>query len=399
MILILIVNVNSLGITPGRTNMDFSPNLERLNADVSFSIVNTEHKDMDVGLTVQGELKDYITLGTNIASFSSTEESKFFLYNINLTRTNGLSPGLHKAEIVAIEIPKDVSESGMVLKTTVSVVTQVYIYVLYPGKYLEANLDFMVKEDSLGYFYIPMISRGNETIDNIKATIDIYDSSNKKIKTINSELVDLRASERKEMVGIWKDPVEGRYKSICKIEYDGKIIEIEKDIVVGEDVSLLSVGVNDFKLGGIAKIRILVQNKLDTSVQNTYANLKIFDNGFKQIEDLKSELYEIPSSSNKEMIVYWDTEKIGKGTYDSELKIDFNQKFLSKKMKIDIKEDSMVFSGVGFVVSEGNGKISSMSILYIIIGALALINLSWLVWFIRSRSKKSKNTIKSKKSL
>ena len=44
--LFLIPNILALGITPGRTTMDFSANVESLNSVVKFNVVNTDKKDL-----------------------------------------------------------------------------------------------------------------------------------------------------------------------------------------------------------------------------------------------------------------------------------------------------------------------------------------------------------------
>ena len=71
--LITIQNISSIGITPGRTTINFEPSLQK---QVSFSVVNTEKQDMSVVFTVSGELADYITLNQAYAEFSAGEEVK-----------------------------------------------------------------------------------------------------------------------------------------------------------------------------------------------------------------------------------------------------------------------------------------------------------------------------------
>lgn len=79
--LLQITNISAIGITPGRTTLNFEPGLSR---EVQFSIVNTEHKDMSVVFYVQGELNNSITLTQALATFSASEESKSFSYKVNL---------------------------------------------------------------------------------------------------------------------------------------------------------------------------------------------------------------------------------------------------------------------------------------------------------------------------
>jgi predicted DNA-binding protein YlxM (UPF0122 family) len=387
-LIILLVSpmINALGITPGRTTMDFSPNIQSLESEVAFTVVNTDNKDMNVAFTIEGELKDYITLSNEIAHFSKNEKQKTFKYKTRLSGNEGLTPGLHTANIVAVELPENVDDPGMVVKATVSVVTQLYVFVLYPGKHLEANLDIVDKDDKV-YFYIPLISRGNETIEKIKADLVIYENG-KKIESLTTNEVSLESSEKKELSTVWMNPKQGHYKATAKVTYDGKTETLEKEFAIGEDLEVIGISVDDFQLGEIAKVKILVQNKLEKTIKEAFANLQVYDSKLEKISDLNSEHYEIPAKTNKEMVVYWDTENLEKGFYDSELKINYEDNFINKNFKIEVSENSMVFKGVGFAIaSERTGKPGIYTLLFIIIGVLVLINLAWIIWWLRKKSK------------
>ena len=61
---IMFCNVQAIGISPGRTTLDFRPGYEE---DVEFTILNNEHKDMNVMLYVkEGEYSDLIKLYDNM---------------------------------------------------------------------------------------------------------------------------------------------------------------------------------------------------------------------------------------------------------------------------------------------------------------------------------------------
>ncbi len=386
-LIILIPNINALGITPGRTSIDFSSNLQK---EVSFSVINSEHKNMNIAFTVQGDLVNYIEMDKEVIAFSKNENSKNFKYKINLPKD--LSPGLHQAEIIATELPEDIEDIGMIVKATVSVATQLYIYVPYPGKYIDVNFDIVNREnENLIDFYLPIISRGEEKIDKVKGIIEIY-KDNEKIRTLETNEISITPGSKKELNLNWEPDIEpGEYFAYAKVVYDDKSTqEIKKIFNIGkENLGVLGISVNNFKLGDVAKIKILVQNKLSDEIEKAAANLEVYDSQLEKIADLKSPDYNIPAKSNKELVLYWDTEKIQKGQYGSELKIDYNNEFVSKNFKVDVNEDSMSFSGVGFVVASGDtGKMSTTSLLIIIIIILVLINLAWFVWWKRHKKKK-----------
>jgi len=382
--LFMISNVLALGITPGRTTIDFEPNLVR---DVKFSIVNTESKDMDIAFSVEGALADYINISSDVASIGSGEGLKEFGYILTLPR--GLAPGLHRADVIALEVPKGGTEDGTVVRATVSVVTQVYVYVPYPGKFLEASLDIVSRdEENTIDFYVPFISRGEETISSIKGTVDIS-KGNESVFSLDTNELSASVGERKELRASWNpDVAPGEYRAVVSINYDGEILKLEKEFNVGpEDFGVLGISVNDFKLGDVARIKILVQNKLSDDVAGAFADLSVYDSDLKEIASLTSEKYDVPAESNKEMVVFWDTERLNKGQYGSELDINYNDRFVSKNFKVDVSEDAMLFSGVGFVIADDVGGVSSTMILIIVIVFLVLVNLVWLLWWLRHKKK------------
>lgn len=386
--LFLISNVSALGISPGRNSIDFAPGLER---EVEFSVVNSDGKNMDIAFTVEGELAEYVTLTNDVESFSLSDSSKSFKYNLKLPQT--LSPGLHKADVVVLELPEGLEDSGMVVSATVSVVTQVYVYVPYPGKYIESVFEIVSVEDTNAIeFHIPFVSRGEESIQKISAVVDVFDGD-KKIISLDTNSLSVNSKERKELFINWNpDVTPGGYRAVATIDYDGNKVTYEKDFVVGpEEMSLLGISVNDFKLGDVAKIRILVQNRLKETVKSVFANLGISTPELEEISNLKSESYDIPGESNKELIVYWDTEDVEKGLYNSELRIHQDDKTINKNFKVAVSDDAISFTGIGFVVaSDGEGKVSMSTILIIVIGLLVLVNLLWFVIWMKNKKSVSK---------
>ena len=116
--------------------------------------------------------------------------------------------------------------------------------------------------------------------------------------------------------------------------------------------------------------------------------MKFFDSDLKQLADIRSIEYNISPNSNQEMITYWDTESVEEGLYSSELNLNYNQTLINKNFKVQVNQDSISFSGVGFVVTDSGGRTSITTVLYIVIGVLIAGNLIWLLWYLRNRNRK-----------
>jgi len=386
LIVLTLQNISAIGITPGRTTLDFEPNL---NKEVSFSIINSEHKAMSVLLYAKGELKEYIKLSQESVVFSSQEDSKFSTYTVALPKE--LEPGLHTVEIVALEVPEDAELDGTVIGATVAVVTQLYVYVPYPGKYLD--LDLNILEANPGYstmFFVPVTSRGKLNIEKAKAVIKIYSGADQ-IDELETEEIGVLVGERKELVGTWDTNVDiGRYKAKVVLTYDGKEATIEKEFNVGEaKLEIEAITVKDFTLGEIAKFNIVVRNKWEGEIKNSYVQMIVYGLEKNILADFKSPSYDVPALSRTEMVSYWDTEGIKKGTYDGKLILKYEEKRDEKNVKIKVDDYSIEVIGfTGRVIVEKQERFNLNNLLIIAVVFLILANIVWFLIVKRLKKKK-----------
>ena len=133
--IIQINQISSIGITPGRTTLNFEPGLKK---EIQFSVLNMEHKEMNVVFIVRGELNESITLSQAFAKFLSLEESKSFSYIVNLPQKIE-RPGLYEAEIMALELPKDIEEQGTFVGATVGVILNCRFMLLILANFLKLS--------------------------------------------------------------------------------------------------------------------------------------------------------------------------------------------------------------------------------------------------------------------
>ncbi|MDP2925079.1 MAG: hypothetical protein Q8N99_01780, partial [Nanoarchaeota archaeon] len=274
-IVILMVKISALGVTPGKTTLEYQKNFER---EIDFSVLNNEHKDMEVFMMVQGELNSSVILYNSTAVFLPSEESKSFKARINIPDSIKDLPGIHSAEIVVMEIPK--SSGGGYVGAVISVISLVHIYVLYPGKYIEADLNVLdAEKDSNITFIVPIINRGKISIGNARASIDIYTALNEKVGSVESDSSQVKSGERSELTAKWLANVnQGNYLAKVTLFYDGETRTFEKQFAIGSQaLSIESIMVNNFKLGDIANLEILVENKWSQELTSVFANLLIYN--------------------------------------------------------------------------------------------------------------------------
>jgi len=390
MVVLLINSISALGISPGRTTVDFSPGLEKT---ITFSVVNSEDKDINVVLAVQGELKDYVIIGDSSFSMSSGETARDVSYTVKLPQE--FPPGLHTAEIVVLQLPEEGKLSEAYIGAAVAVVTQLYVRVPYPGKYAEADLNVIGPEsDGKITFVIPVLSRGEFDLAKVRAVIDVYSSLNEKIETLSTNEFSIPSRQREELVATWDASkiISGPYRAVATILYDEDTLSIEKQFNIGEKrLSLENVEVNDFSLGEIAKFEILVKNEWSEGVKGVYTHMVVYGKDGNVLADFKSPTHDISPLEKTLMVSFWDTKGVKEAIYDATLFLKYGENSEKQDLKLDVKENEINIIGIGYVISErtsGKGESNRLMIILIfLVGILILVNILWFLFFRRKLAK------------
>ncbi len=378
----LVGNVFALGVTPGRTTINFEPGLERV---VSFTIVNTNNENLDVAIVVQGELKDYISISEDSFLISANEDEKRVSYSIKLPQS--LDPGLRTANVIVVKQTNNEETSRAFIGANVGVATQVYVHVPYPGKYADASLN-VVGPDSKGVvkFVLPVINRGELEMVNVNAIVDVYGALNEKVDTVRTNELGILGGERKEIVANWKPEVGfGKYRAVATLIYDGETKTLEKEFTIGQQtLEIQNIEVNDFVLGGIAKFEILVENQWNDETQNAFAEMYIYNDRGQVMAEVKSPNYNLPPLENSLMVFYWDTKGVKVGNYESELFLKFGQQSSKEDLILEVSENEIRIVGMGYVISKDKREEGNLVFfLLLIVGVLVAINLLWFLYFRR----------------
>ncbi len=383
--ILLVSNVMALGITPGRTTYMFEPGVEKT---FSFSVVNSEHKDMELSILIKGDLSESIFLSESRITMSAEEGDK--RVDVTLKIPAELAPGIHTADIIVTQSASGSDSGGTFLGASLGVVTQVYVIVPYPGKYIIASANVVgPDEDGNLIFVFPVISRGDDFIEQVSASVDIFDSKNRLIATIRTDEQSISPSERIELVGRLSQNLPlGNYELSAVIYYDGESINLRRMFSIGEPlVELKEIKVENFRLGGIAKFEMTVENKWSEELRGAYSKMKIYNSYGGILTEFQSAPIDIPALSTVVLTSYWDSAGAQKMTYDAVLSLIYEDKTNEKRFKLEVEDNKINIIGVSYVISKGESAKTSSSIILMLIIAivvLALINLAWFL-LIRKR--------------
>ena len=377
---------SSFGVTPAQKIVGYLPGTV---SNLSFDIVNTEHKSLSLVILPQGELNRSIALSSFSEKIDASTDGKTIIYQF--TVPSGLKPGRHSAEILVLEIPPEEARDSTFVGAVVGIITSVVIEVPYPGKYAEASLSIAPVKDGSISFVIPVLSKGDLNIVRAKALIDIYTPLNEKIVSLATDEIPVPSRERRELAVKWDTTGVsfGRYRAVANIVYDEEAVRVEKDFSVGEQVlEMKNVEVNDFTLGEIAKFEFLLENTWSEIITEAYIQMQVFNDEGAVMADFKSATYDIPSFENKLLVAFWDTDGVKKGDYDARAFVRFGAQSLQHDFKLEILDNEINVVGVGYVIKSGNGRSGGSNSLVVVlataVGILVLLN---VIWFLVLRKK------------
>ena len=385
-----VANAKAIGLTPGRTTVDFEPNLEKT---ITFTIINNEHKEFRALIYVEGDLMDSVILDKTIVDFKETDNSKEFQFKYRMPDKID-KPGEYWTKVVVMEMPAGMEAEkleGQFVIATTAVVHQVKVKVPYPGKYVD--LEMAINEAEPGgttMFFVKILNVGTEKVYKAFATLDILGPTNEKIDSIESDVIAVEAKNSGEIVIPWVANVNpGLYHAVVTLNYDGQTAKIERNFGVGAlRIEVLDVKVRNFVLGGIAKFEINVENKWNQKIENVFAEMVINKENGDHVASPKSASIDIESLQRATLYAYWDTEGVDKGVYDVKMILHYADKTAEKMLKTNVQLESIETEFVGITaraVTAQGGPGPGADYLVPLVLIMVMINAGWFFYFRRKK--------------
>jgi len=375
-ILVLANQTYALGIAPSHSDVIFEPALEKT---IQLKVINNAHKDFDAVVYAEGALAEYIMIDEPMIKLTKDQDSKIISYKINLPKSLE-KQGLHEASIVIREIPKT-TKGGTTVTANVAVVSKLNVMVPYKGKYAEIKLfvtDF--KQNKESNFAVEVRNLGTKDILEAKAIIDIYGPLNNKLATVTSNKASVKSKDKEILIAKWIPELgPGSYHAVATLIYDELNTKDEKSFTIGTlELGIVSISVTDFRLGGIAKFDILVENNWNTEIQGAYAETTVKDDNGKIYTQFKTASADIPAFGKQELNAYWDTAKVIPGAYKFDIVLNYLGQKTEKIFDIMVEYDKITASLVGKAIAVGEEEkpalVKSVYILIFLVVILIIFN-------------------------
>ncbi len=223
----------ALGISPGRATFNFEPGAKQ---EIQLHILNTEHKNMNVSIKVEGEWSQYVTLNQTIINFKSQDYEKILIYQVRFP--SSASEGI-KARIIASElIDNEIKGTGV--GTRIAVEHQLYITVSAKEPEKEKKEE---EEINITRIFVENYSKKTAKIEievknpsnktkSVYCTMLIFDRFGTLRSQFNSTIVDVEPNETKTIEALWNTQgfEEGIYGGNLTVYYDNETEK--KDVII-----------------------------------------------------------------------------------------------------------------------------------------------------------------------
>jgi hypothetical protein len=385
--------VSALGVAPSSKDIPYEAG-----KDITFplKIVNSEKVSGKVVIFIDGELASYFNLSSDIVEFTSGEEDKIISVSLHMPETME-KQGPQTTSIIL----RRLSASQSTVSASVSVVSQINIMVPYSGKY--SRIKFYTSSfetNSPSNFVIEAENLGDADIIKSKVIVDIYGTMNEKIETISSDEKRIDAKDKVLFTIPWTPKLKhGSYYAISTLIYDDKTTEDKKGFNIGEPrVDIKSISVTNFKLGGIAKFDLVLENDWNTKIDDITGIVYISDKD-KIYTTSKTEAVNLGSFESKEINAYWDTQKVITGKYMLKVVMQYLGKEDTKDYDIYVSDAEITTTPSGNVVgggATGTGTGSSIDTKIIFLIILVIIVIIINVFILMKKFKKEKKEMGGK---
>jgi len=382
--------VEALGVTPGRTTLFFEENLER---EVKFKVLNNEQKDIRLAIYARGSLADYVEIPIKDVKLRADEDSKELSYKIKLPKEIE-EPGFYGTEIVVRELTIGGDEGEISIGAMQAVITQLHVYVPYPGKYIAARLDIVEgKVEEKAQFFVPLINFGEEDVKSAKAEILVMNMQGDIIDKVETDEKVVSAKGRAELSATMDSSKlkPGISRVVAKVNYDGFTTTAENAFYMKDFWLLpLDISVRDFTLGEIAKFNILVENIANVKIKDADSLIVLDSRDGGAVANLKSVPVDFEPSETKEMLNYWDTGDIKEGDYSGKLILRYEDKSDEKDIRTMVGKNSIqteIVGITGYAIKDGGLSPGGTSPLIVVIIVLVAMNIGWFAFYFARKRK------------
>ncbi len=388
--------VHALGVAPGRTIIDFAPNLV---VTKEILLVNTEQQPLSLSLETTGDLAPYVVIPQARVVLNPGASIKI-PYTVTLPQRFPHG-GNFEGMIIAHQTPDSSSseENNINIGAIVGVGSTLQVRVPYQGKALHASVTVLPADPYKPVeFLVQATNVGDETLDTVRVVATIFDLTKHVLAEVSSEKQTLQRNQRANFVATWDAQVPyGEYHAVITIFYDGQQRQVPTDFIIGHfPVDLQDLRVEDFISDEQAFFVTTLANTLDTAVDVT--SQITLERDQQPPLALEEHSATIAPHSTAELKHRWQLAQVPYGAYRGTLTLTVGDFIARRPFLVELSSTGISASLVPFtpltgatitLQPDGSGLSSSSPWLIWVI-LLLLAHLLFFAWYRRKQHQEKK---------
>ena len=335
-------------------------------------------------------LGEYFTIIPNRIESVKPGETRSFTVRLDLPDYID-NPGKN---LMLVKARIDASADNAMLRAFPSVAILYVINVLRPEKYVQTGIIFPnMNEDEKTDVGFSIYNLGQPSISSTKGNITVISKETQQV------VATLFVPEQRNIVS-WEQRSlitefdsyglqAGKYQAFGTIYWDENVSNMDINFSIGKmTVNILNF-TKLFEYNSISKFDIEIESGWNTEIKNIYAEVFIYDTAGNQVQKFKSVNTNLEPWETKTLDAYFDTTGLEIGEYKARVVLEYGEVTIAEDIvKIDENIGAELFDEIPgqFKLSNLTAKLTTMNLLYFLIGIFVLLNIFLLTGVVRKKS-------------
>jgi len=315
MLILLASSAQAFGIAPSRTKVAFEPGFSR---EYDVKVINDEKANASVGVSVVGELSEFVDVITPRIELNSNKEYSSINFRISLPKT--MEYGKHKAEL---RLTRYLGGDGI----SANIMLAHPIIVDVPAELSHVSAKLYVDEKAI---YLNL-SNPKEDAENVSLALSVLDGD-KHVFEYQLTQISIPGKTSKS-IRVEHELKQGEYLIKCNVTSE-QIIESSKKIQIGKPDATIEYQTPVFYAGEINPLNVHVTNNWNKEFTTKFRT--ILRSGEKTISSGSSENFNLGKYQSQDIKLYIDAAKAKPGLYQLKLELNFGDNIKSKQIPIGL---------------------------------------------------------------
>jgi len=376
-LLLIVSSVHAIGLSPAKQEFIYDGNPMH----GYLRIINSEDKPMRAMIVVDGPLSDYIEIDKKVLEINPHDSVRI---DYKIKTPIDLGPGRVESKIIVLHLPEGEKSTVFAM---LAVTQKVVINFPYPEEYIDTKIAISAPNYKQPVvFSISFTNLGSRSSE-AYAEIVVRSSTNEELFRAETERVIVGGGETKRVTQSWKALNPGNYNLEVTVRYGNNVKKYSRIFhVSGDEIIIKNLEVEDFRLGGIARMKINIESNTNVPLRNIFGVINISDERGALLATVKTSPIDLEPFSEAVLTGYWDTQDFKQGNYDFLVSINYGIDTAKKIFKAYVGIDSVSFENLptGQVVREGGSNY--IALLAVIVLVLIAINIYWLLYIKKHKS-------------